>query len=295
MATPDLSGMGVALVTPFNNDKSIDFPALDNLVDFIIAGGADYIVVLGTTAETPTLSLEERMLIRARVVAKTAGRVPLVLGVGGYNTSEVTHQLLTDDLSDFCAILSVVPYYNKPTQKGIFEHYKAIAEASPVPVIMYNVPGRTGSNMLPETAIRLAQDFPKIVAIKAASGNVAQISTLLADKPDDFTVISGDDSLTLPLMALGASGVISVIGNVCPDRFSEMVHLCLNGEFDKAREIHRNLLGLIRMIFIEGNPAGIKAALHASGYINNELRLPLVPVSEELADKIKESMQQLKA
>ncbi|MBD5218406.1 MAG: 4-hydroxy-tetrahydrodipicolinate synthase [Bacteroidales bacterium] len=289
----NLEGLGVALVTPFRSDFSIDYEALSALLERLADSEADYLVVLGTTAETPTLSREEQASIRRFVVDKINGRMPLVLGCGGNNTLEIINILKQDDLSGFSAILSVVPQYNKPSQEGIFLHFSAIAEASPLPVILYNVPGRTGVNMNAETTLRLAASSHKFLGIKEASGSMAQVEKILKEKPSHFKVVSGDDALTLPMMALGASGVISVLGNVRPDRFGRMVHCCLKGDFDEARTIHNSLLTLTRLLFAEGNPAGIKSALSTEYNIKNVLRLPLVPVSEKTAIEIKEALMRL--
>lgn len=282
----NLSGLGVALVTPFKADKSIDYTALSNLVEYLIAGGCDYLVVLGTTAETPTLSAEEKNAVKDFIKKQNHGRVPLILGMGGNNTMALAHEISESDLSGFDAILSVVPYYNKPSQEGIYQHYKTIAAASPLPVILYNVPGRTGVNMSAETTLRLACDFDNIVAIKEASGNLKQIEEIIHNKPASFQVISGDDGITFPLLTLGAVGVISVIGNAYPKEFGEMVRLCLQGEYDKARHIHDTFGRLFELLFIDGNPAGVKCALNALGKIENELRLPLVPTRMDTNEKI---------
>ena len=287
MARVDLKGMGVALVTPFKADKSIDFTALSRLIEYQIKSGIDFLVVLGTTAETPTLSADEKRRVREFVTGRVAGRVPLVLGVGGNNTMAVVEELQTLDLSGYQAVLSVVPYYNKPSQEGIYIHYAAIAKASPVPVVLYNVPGRTGVNMTAETTLRLANDFPdKIVAIKGASGNFTQIDDIIKRKPADFMVISGDDGITFPLITLGAVGVISVIGNAFPKEFSRMVRLALEGDYANALLIHHRFTELFSLLFVDGNPAGVKCLLHAMGFMENELRLPLVPTRITTYEKI---------
>lgn len=280
MADFNLKGTGVALITPFRKDNSIDFEALGRIIEYIIDGGADFMVVLGTTAETPTLSPSEQAEVTDFTVAKTAGRLPLVLGMGGNNTSALVDRLHSEDLSGFSAILTVVPYYNKPTQEGIYRHYMAVADASPVPVILYNVPGRTGVNMQAETVLRLAHDNSNIIGVKEASGRSDQIHDILKAKPDGFEVISGDDGLTYPIMGIGASGVISVIANAFPAEFSKMVNLCLDGKFDEAEPIHRRFGEMYKLLFVDGNPAGIKGLLHSMGMIENVLRLPLVPASE---------------
>ena len=289
----DLRGMGVALITPFNADKSIDFPALAKLLEYIIQNKADYIVVLGTTAETATLTEDEREQVRAFVVERVNSRVPLVLGVGGNNTTAVTDYLRQNDLSAFSAILSVVPYYNKPSQEGIYQHYKAIAEASPLPVILYNVPGRTGVNMTAETTLRLAKNFTNIIGVKEASGNITQMDDIIKNKPADFMVISGDDGITFPLITLGAVGVISVIGNAFPREFSRMVRLALEGDFANALLIHHRFTELFSLLFVDGNPAGVKCLLNAKGMIQNELRLPLVPTKITTYEKIRQVLNKL--
>ena len=289
----DLRGMGVALITPFNADKSIDFPALAKLLEYIIQNKADDIVVLGTTAETATLTEDEREQVRAFVVERVNSRVPLVLGVGGNNTKAVTDYLRQNDLSAFSAILSVVPYYNKPSQEGIYQHYKAIAEASPLPVILYNVPGRTGVNMTAETTLRLAKNFTNIIGVKEASGNITQMDDIIKNKPADFMVISGDDGITFPLITLGAVGVISVIGNAFPREFSRMVRLALEGDFANALLIHHRFTELFSLLFVDGNPAGVKCLLNAKGMIQNELRLPLVPTKITTYEKIRQVLNKL--
>jgi 4-hydroxy-tetrahydrodipicolinate synthase len=283
-----LIGTGVALVTPFRSDFSIDTEALKRIVNLSVDGGIEYLVVLGTTAENATLSAVENELVIATVIEANAGRLPLVLGVGGNNTYKVVEELKTRDLSAFVAILSVSPYYNKPTQEGIYQHFKAIAEASPVPVILYNVPGRTASNMLPATVIRLANDFENIVAIKEAAGDIVQAMQLIKNKPSDFLVISGDDMIALPMVLAGGSGVISVIGQGFPAAFSEMIRLGLNRKTDEAYKIHYQLADSIDMIFEQGNPAGIKEVFSALGVSENTVRLPLVQVDSFLADRIKQ-------
>lgn len=281
-----LIGTGVALVTPFKADFSIDTEALIRIVNFSIEGGVEYLVVLGTTAENATLSALEKEKVIATVVEANKSRLPLVLGVGGNNTMEVVAELQTRDLNAFAAILSVSPYYVKPTQEGIYQHFKAVAEASPIPVILYNVPGRTSSNMLPETVIRLATDFDNIVAIKEASGDIVQGMQLLKNKPKDFLVISGDDMTALSLILAGGSGVISVIGQGFPSIFSEMIRLGLNRKVDQAFQILYALTSCIDMIFEQGNPAGIKQVFQSLGIAYNTVRLPLVKVDESLANRI---------
>ena len=281
-----LIGTGVALVTPFKKDFSIDIEALKAIVNFQIDNGIDYLVVLGTTAENATLSKAEKELVIKTIVDANNGRLPLVLGVGSNNTAEVVEELKSRDFSDFVAVLSVSPYYNKPTQEGIYQHFKAIAEASRIPVILYNVPGRTASNILPSTIIRLANDFKNVVAVKEAAGDIVQAMKLIQDKPKDFLVISGDDMVTLPMVLAGGSGVISVIAQGFPKQFSEMVHLGLNKRVDDAYKIHYLLADSIDMIFEQGNPAGIKEVFKALGLSENNVRLPLVNVDEDLAKRL---------
>lgn len=289
-----LKGMGVALVTPFHQDKTIDFDAFGQLLEHVIKGNADYLVVLGSTAETPVLSDRERLDVRRFVADKVAGRVPLILGMGSNNTSALCEELRNSDLKDFSAILSVVPYYNKPSQEGIYAHFSEVAKASPLPVVLYNVPGRTGVNMNADTTLRLAWDFrDKIIGIKEASGDINQMDSIIKRKPTDFDVISGDDALTYPLMTLGAVGVISVIGNAFPAKLSEMVHLCLNGRYSEALPIHHSFTELFRLLFVDGNPAGVKCALHALGLTQNELRLPLVPTRLKTNELIAEAVARL--
>ena len=286
-------GTGVALVTPFKDDFSVDANALAKIVEYNIQGGTDYLVVLGTTAETATLSPADKQLVVDVVVRTNAGRLPLVLGVGGNNTMAVVKDLQMLDLSDFDAILSVSPYYNKPTQEGIYQHFKKIASTSPVPIILYNVPSRTGSNMLPETTLRLAQDFPNIVAIKEACGEMAQIDKIIQQKPEGFLVISGDDSTALPTVLAGGSGVISVLGQGLPSLFSEMIQLGLDGSTKKAFQIHHTLSPLMGQIFEEGNPAGIKSIFEHKGICTAAVRLPLVEASQNLKEKINNSLKKL--
>ena len=288
-----LRGMGVALVTPFKQDGEIDFDALKRLVEYQITNGTDYLVVLGTTAETPTLTEEEKEAVIQTVVSTVHGRVPLVLGMGGNNTRTLVNKIRTSDFNGIDALLSVTPYYNKPSQEGLYRHYEAIAKASRLPIILYNVPGRTGVNMLPETTLRLAHDFPNIVAIKEASGNFTQLDDIIKNKPERFSVISGDDGITYPLLTLGAVGVISVIGNAFPYEFSKMVRLALNGDYQHALLIHHQFTELIKLLFVEGNPAGVKSMLAAMGFIENRLRLPLVPTTITTYEKIRRVLDQL--
>ncbi|MDY0986781.1 4-hydroxy-tetrahydrodipicolinate synthase [Flavobacterium sp. CFBP9031] len=281
-----LIGTGVALVTPFKKDFSVDIEALQRVVNFSIDGGVEYLVVMGTTAENATLTADEKELVIKTVIDVNKGRLPLVLGVGGNNTMQIVEELKTRDFSAFEAILSVSPYYNKPTQEGIYQHFKAIAEASPIPVILYNVPGRTASNMLPSTVVRLANDFKNVVAIKEAAGDMAQAMQIIKNAPKDFLVISGDDMLALPIVLAGGAGVISVIGQGFPKEFSEMIRLGLNKKAADAYKTHYFLSDSIDMIFEQGNPAGIKQIFQALGIAENTVRLPLVSVDESLATRL---------
>ncbi len=288
-----LIGTGVALVTPFNKDFSVDVEGLKRIVNFQIDNGIDYLVILGTTAENATLSDEEKEVVIKTIVDVNNKRLPLVLGVGGNDTQKLIKELKSRDFSDFVAILSVSPYYNKPTQEGIYQHYKAISEASPLPIILYNVPGRTSSNVLPATVIRLANDFKNIVAIKEAAGDIVQAMMLIKNKPKDFLVISGDDMVTLPMVLAGGSGVISVIGEGFPKEFSEMVRLGLNRKVDEAYKIHYKLMAAIDMIFEQGNPAGIKEVFKHLGIADNTVRLPLISINEDLSNRLKTFIDEL--
>ncbi|KGE13183.1 4-hydroxy-tetrahydrodipicolinate synthase [Sphingobacterium deserti] len=291
----ELQGAGVALVTPFNADGSIDFESLGKLIDFQIDEGMNYLVSLGTTGETATLTAKEREEIWEYTAKRVDHRVPLVAGIGGNNTVEIAKQIASFNWSGYCALLSVSPYYNKPTQEGIYQHYKAIAEASKLPIILYNVPGRTGSNMSPATTIRLAEDFSNIVATKEASGNFAQFSQILRDKPANFDLISGDDPVTLPMMALGAVGIISVIGNAYPAKVSKLTALCATGDYVEARRIHEDLLRVTDLCFVESNPCGVKYILKQLGIITSDaVRLPLVPASNALQETINKEIAGLK-
>lgn len=287
-----LEGLGVALVTPFNKDLSIDFDGLTRLVEFNISNGVDYIVVLGTTAETATLSDEEKEAVKSHIIKINNGRVPLVLGIGGNNTMEVRKKIENVDMSDFFAILSVSPYYNKPNQEGIYQHYKMLAETGK-PIIIYNVPGRTGQNIEVSTTLRLANDFPNLLMIKEASPNISQYFDILRKKMQNFGLVSGDDEFTLPVTLAGGIGVISVIGQAYPKEFSTMLRLAKERKVDEAYKIHNSLVEIIRLIFAEGNPVGIKAVLSEMGLINNYLRLPLVPATEGLLAKIKLEMEKI--
>tara|TARA_R110002072_G_scaffold261258_1_gene419882 strand:+ start:34527 stop:35402 length:876 start_codon:yes stop_codon:yes gene_type:complete len=288
----ELIGTGVALITPFKKDFSVDVDGLKNVVNYSIENGIDYLVVLGTTAESATLSKEEKQLVIDTVVATNSGRLPLVLGIGGNNTQQVIDEMKTRDLSAFTAILSVSPFYNKPTQEGIYQHFAAIAKAAPKPIILYNVPGRTASNVLPETVIRLANDFENIVAVKEAAGDIVQVMRLIDGCRKDFRVISGDDVITLPSVLAGGSGVISVIGQGFPKEFSEMVRLGLDGKVADAYKLHYKIAPSIDYIFAEGNPAGIKAVFSKMGICEDTVRLPLVGVSDALRAKIDSFVEQ---
>ena len=288
-----LIGTGVALVTPFKKDFSVDTEALTKITNYVIEGGVEYLVILGTTAESATLNADEKELVIETIVAANNGRVPMVLGVGGNNTAKVVEELKTRDLSRFAAILSVSPYYNKPTQEGIYQHFKAVSEASPISIIVYNVPGRTASNMLPSTVIRLANDFKNIVGIKEAAGDVVQAMKLIQTKPENFLVISGDDMITLPMVLAGGAGVISVIGEGFPKEFSEMVRLGLNKKAVEAYKIHYKLADSIDMIFEQGNPAGIKEVFKHLGLSENTVRLPLVNVDENLSGRLSNFIKNL--
>lgn len=286
MEKKDLYGMGVALVTPFDATGEVDYEALDRLVDYQIASHTDFLCVLGTTAETPTLSEEEKCAVRNTVVERNAGRLPILLGYGGNCTRSIVKKLSGDRLDDVDAILSVVPYYNKPTQAGMYAHFKAISEATDLPIILYNVPGRTGVNMLPETTLRLAADCKNIVGIKEASGNIEQIEYILRHRPEGFKVFSGDDGITLPLIKSGADGVISVLGNAYAAEFAELVHLAQAADFAAAEAIDKRFAELYKLLFVDGNPAGVKCLMELRGMLQDVLRLPLVPATQATRDKI---------
>jgi len=273
-------GTGVAMVTPFHKQGTIDFTALERLIEHLIAGGVNYLVVQGTTAETATLTREEMNALAGYVVEIVNKRIPLMIGIGGNNTQEVINKIRINSLDGYDAILSVTPYYNKPQQRGLYLHYKSIATVSPLPIIIYNVPSRTSVNLKPEITLQLASEFDNIIGIKEASGNIEQVMDIIRNKPKDFLVISGDDLLTLPLLGMGADGVISVVANAYPKLFSEMVSLGLKGDMKKAREIHFKLTDFIRSVFADGNPSGIKAALEIKEIISNNLRLPLVKIEK---------------
>ncbi len=293
MAQNKFKGMGVALITPFKTDGSIDWDALVKLVEYQIAGGIDFLCIMGTTAETVTLTAEEKRQLKKMLVERVAGRVPLLMGCGGNNTAAVVQELKESDWTGIDGVLSVCPMYNKPSQEGLYQHFATIAKASPLPVVLYNVPGRTGVNMTAETTVRLAKEFDNIVAIKEASGNFTQIDDIIKNKPDHFDVISGDDGITFPLITLGAVGVISVIGNAMPAEFSRMVRLALRGEYESARRIHYKFTELFKLLFVDGNPAGVKAMLHAMGMIENQLRLPLVPTRLTTMEQISQVLNSL--
>ena len=286
MNKKELYGMGVALVTPFDAAGMVDHEALGRLVDYQIESRTDFLCVLGTTAETPTLSEEEKQAVRKTVVERNAGRLPILLGCGGNCTHNIVSKLSKDKMEDVDAILSVVPYYNKPTQEGMYAHFKAISEATDLPIILYNVPGRTGVNMLPETTLRLASDCKNVVGIKEASGNIEQIEYILRNRPEGFKVFSGDDGITLPLIKSGADGVMSVLGNAYAAEFAQLVHLAQAGDFAGSEAIDKRLAELYRLIFVDGNPAGIKCVMELRGMLQNVLRLPLVPATQATKEKI---------
>ena len=294
MAQQEFSGTGVAIITPFRNDGSIDFKSLGKLLEHIISNGIDYVVALGTTGESVTLSKDEKQAVISCVIEVVDKRVPIVVGMGGNNTQEIINSIKSADFDNIDAVLSVSPYYNKPSQKGLYQHFKSIASASKVPVIIYNVPGRTGSNISADTTVKLARDVKNIIAIKEASGNIGQIMNIIKNKPEGFRVISGDDALTLPMISIGGAGAISVVANAFPGEFSSMVNYALTGEMKKANELHYKLLDLISALFEEGSPSGIKAALDILKICPNNLRLPLVPVSDNLYKKVGDIIKKLK-
>ncbi|MBQ6161014.1 MAG: 4-hydroxy-tetrahydrodipicolinate synthase [Prevotella sp.] len=284
-------GLGIALVTPFTSSGEIDYPSLEKLIEYQLANGADFLCILATTGETPCLSVEERVSIKQFVVEKVAGRVPILMGCGGNNTLALIEEIRNTDFSGIDGLLSVCPYYNKPSQEGLYRHFMKIAEESPLPVVLYNVPGRTGVNLKAETTVRLANDAPNTVAIKEASGNLEQVDQIIKNKPVGFDVLSGDDALTFSMVASGAAGAISVIGNALPKEFSRMIRLEFGGEYEPARRIHHMFTELYSLLFVDGNPAGVKALLSEMGFIENELRLPLVPTRittmQQMADILK--------
>ena len=293
MTHKQLKGLGIALVTPFTAEGEVDYAALRRLVTYQLDGGIDFLCILATTAETPCLTAEERQNIKSLVVETVKGRVPIIMGCGGNNTQQVVHTLQTDDFTGIDGILSVCPFYNKPSQEGLYQHFKTVAEATPLPVVLYNVPGRTGVNMTAETTLRLARNVENIVAVKEASGNFTQIDDIIKNKPAQFSVLSGDDGITFPLITLGATGVISVIGNALPHEFGRMVRLALAGDYPNALPIHHQFTELFKLLFVDGNPAGVKAMLNAMGLIENQLRLPLVPANITTFSKIADILRQL--
>lgn len=294
MATNIFRGLGIALITPFTPDGEVDRKSLKHLVEYQLQNGADFLCILATTGETPCLSAEEKAEIKRLVVEVNNGRVPILMGCGGNNTRAVVEELKTADWSGIDGVLSVCPYYNKPSQEGLYQHFKAIAEASPLPVVLYNVPGRTGINLQAQTTLRLARDCENIIAIKEASGSLEQVDEIINNKPARFDVISGDDALTFSMVASGAAGVISVIGNALPKEFSRMIRLEFNGEYEPARKIHHRFQQLYSLLFVDGNPAGVKALLHEMGFIDNVLRLPLVPTRLTTLQKITTILKELK-
>ncbi len=288
-----LRGLGVALITPFKEDESVDYDALRRLVDYLLQNSTDFLCILATTAETPTLSEDEKHQIKDLVIERVNGRIPIVMGVSSNCTRSVIHTLETEDFTGIDAILSVVPYYNKPSQEGIYQHYKAIASSTDMPIVLYNVPGRTGVNMKAETTLRIANDFPNVIAVKEASGDITQMDDIIKNKPSTFQVISGDDGITYPLLTLGAVGVISVIGNAFPREFSRMIRLAMQGDYANALTIHHKFAELFKLLFVDGNPAGVKSMLNAMGMIENKLRLPLVPTRITTYDAIRKVLNDL--
>ncbi len=287
-------GLGVALITPFQEDGSVDYKALIRLVEYQLDNGADFLCILATTGETPTLTSAEKAQIKETIITTVKGRVPILMGCGGNNTAAVVEELQTADFKGIDGVLSVCPYYNKPSQEGLYQHFKAIAGATRLPVVLYNVPGRTGVNLKAETTVRLARDCANIVAIKEASGNLEQVDEIIKNKPRSFDVISGDDALTFPMVSCGAVGVISVIGNALPKEFSKMIRLQMRGDYEGARKIHHRFTDLFALLFVDGNPAGVKAMLHEMGYIQNVLRLPLVPTRISTLQRMSDLMKELK-
>ena len=294
MARNIFRGLGIALVTPFTSDGKVDYKSLKRLVEYQIDNGADFLCILATTGETPCLTQDEKDKITQLVKDVNHGRLPILKGCGGNNTAAVVEELRTADWSGIDGILSVCPYYNKPSQEGLYQHFKAIAEASPLPVVLYNVPGRTGINLKPETTVRLANDCENIVAVKEASGSLEQVDEIIKNKPQRFDVLSGDDALTFSMVASGAAGVISVIGNALPKEFSRMIRLEFQGEYEPARKIHHMFTELYSLLFVDGNPAGVKALLHEMGFIENQLRLPLVPTKVSTLQKMAEILKSLR-
>ena len=287
-------GLGIALITPFCKDGSVDYKSLVRLMEYQLDNGADFLCILATTGETPCLTKDEKQKIKDLVVSTVKGRVPILMGCGGNNTAAIVEELQTGDFRGIDGVLSVCPYYNKPSQEGLYQHFKTIAEATSLPVVLYNVPGRTGVNLKAETTVRLARDCENIVAIKEASGSLEQVDEIIKNKPKDFAVISGDDALTFPMISCGAEGVISVIGNALPKEFSRMIRLEFKGEYEGARKIHHRFTELFSLLFVDGNPAGVKAMLHEMGFIENVLRLPLVPTRISTLQKMSEILKELK-
>ena len=287
-------GLGIALITPFCEDGSVDYKSLVRLMEYQLDNGADFFCILATTGETPCLTKDEKQKIKDLVVSTVNGRVPILMGCGGNNTAAVVEELKTGDFRGIDGVLSVCPYYNKPSQEGLYQHFKAIAAATSLPIVLYNVPGRTGVNLKAETTVRLARDCENIVAIKEASGSLEQVDEIIKNKPKDFAVISGDDALTFPMISCGAEGVISVIGNALPKEFSRMIRLEFKGEYEGARKIHHRFTELFSLLFVDGNPAGVKAMLHEMGFIENILRLPLVPTRISTLQKMSEILKELK-
>lgn len=294
MAQNIFRGLGIALITPFNSDGSVDYVSLKRLVEYQIGNGADFFCILATTGEAPCLSHAEKEEITDFIKEIVKGRVRILKYCGGNNTAAVVEEIKSTDWSGIDGILSICPYYNKPSQEGLYQHFKAIAQASPLPIVLYNVPGRTGINMKAETTVRLAKDFPNIVGVKEASGSLEQVDEIIKNKPDNFDVISGDDALTFPMIASGAAGVISVIGNALPKEFSRMIRLEFRGEYEPARKIHHKFTELYSLLFVEGNPAGVKALLSDMGMIENKLRLPLVPTTIKTKQKMAEILKAIK-
>ncbi len=294
MANNIFKGLGIALITPFTADGQVDYVSLKRIINYQIDNGADFFCILATTGETPCLTTEEKQKIKQTIVETVAGRTPILMGCGGNNTAAVIEEIKTADWSGIDGLLSVCPYYNKPSQEGLYQHFKAIAAATTLPVVLYNVPGRTGINLKAETTVRLATDCDNIVAIKEASGSLEQIDDIIKNKPANFDVISGDDALTFPMIACGAVGVISVIGNALPKEFSRMIRLEFNGEYEPARKIHHKFTELYQLLFVDGNPAGVKALLSEMGMIENVLRLPLVPTRIQTLHKMAAILKDLK-
>lgn len=293
MARNIFKGLGIALITPFLEDGTVDYAALVRLVEYQIKGGADFFCILATTGETPCLTAGEKQQIKQTIIDTVKGRVPILMGCGGNNTAAVVEELRTTDFHGIDGILSVCPFYNKPSQEGLYQHFKAIAAASPLPVVLYNVPGRTGVNLKAETTVRLARDCKNIVAIKEASGSLEQVDEIIKNKPASFDVLSGDDALTFPMVSCGAVGAISVIGNALPKEFSKMIRLEFRGEYEPARKIHHRFTDLFSLLFVDGNPAGVKAMLSEMGLIKNVLRLPLVPTRISTLQRMSELMKSL--